>query len=321
MKVLVTGGAGFIGSHLCKRLLVDGHTVWVFDNLDSAYSPDLKRRNLSELEMLGKPFTFVCGDIMDGPALDATCSSIKFDQVIHLAGCVGIRPSLTNPALYQRVNVEGTVNVLEAARASKIKKIIIASSASVYGTNCKLPFAEADPIFAPISPYAASKIACEGLGHVWHHIYGMDVVMLRFFTVYGPRQRPNLAIYRFTDLICAGKPIQLFGDGTTARDYTYITDILDGIIACTERDFGFAIFNLGESQPVTLIHLVELIEAALGRKAIIDKQSIQPGDMHVTFADISKARAKLNYNPQVTIEQGINLFTEWFRTTRGQSRD
>jgi len=211
------------------------------------------------------------------------------------------------------VNVEGTVNIFEAARLTGVKKITIASSSSVYGVNSKVPFAESDPIFAAISPYAASKLACEALGHVYHHVYGMDVAMLRFFTVYGPRQRPDLAIHKFAKLIHAGKPIPVFGDGSTARDYTYVTDTVDGVIACTQKELGFEIFNLGESQTVTLSYLIELLEKELGKKAIIDRQSPQPGDVPITFADVSKARAKLDYHPHIKIEQGIKLFIDWFR--------
>jgi len=239
--------------------------------------------------------------------------SVKFDQVIHLAARAGVRPSLEEPALYQRVNVEGTVNLLEAARRAKVRKFVMASSSSVYGVNSKVPFSESDPIFQPISPYAASKLACEALGHVYHHIYGLDIVMLRFFTVYGPRQRPDLAIHKFARLIEAGQPIPVFGDGSTARDYTYVTDTLAGILACTEREFGYEIYNLGESETVTLNRLLELLEAALGKKAIIDRKPPQPGDVPLTCADISKARAQLNYQPKVKIDQGIPLFVEWFR--------
>jgi UDP-glucuronate 4-epimerase len=316
MNFLVTGGAGFIGSHVCERLLHDGHAVWALDDLNASYNPQLKQRNLREIQSLARPFQFVHGDFADRAALDEIFASVKFDQVIHLAARAGVRPSLAEPALYQRVNVEGTVQVLEAARNHGVKKITIASSSSVYGVNAKVPFSESDPIFSAISPYAASKLACEALGHVWHHIYGMDVAMLRFFTVYGPRQRPDLAIYKFATLIAAGKPIPVFGDGGTARDYTYVTDTLEGIIACTKREFGFEIFNLGESETVQLSRLIELLETALGKKAIIDRQPMQPGDVPVTFADISKARARLGYNPQVKIEQGIKLFAEWFKTSQ-----
>src|SRR5277367_4406208 len=279
MNFLVTGGAGFIGSHVCERLLRDGHSVWAFDDLNFFYDPQFKQRNLREIQSLAKPFEFVHGDFADRDALDEIFSSVKFDQVIHLAARAGVRPSLIEPALYQRVNVEGTVNLLEAARTSGEKKIIIASSSSVYGVNSKVPFSESDPIFSAISPYAASKLAGEALGRVWHHLYKMDVAMLRFFTVYGPRQRPDLAIHKFTRMIDAGQPIPVFGDGSTARDHTHITDILAGIMACTRREFGFEIFNLGESQTVKLSELIALIESALGKRAIIDRRPLQPGDV------------------------------------------
>jgi UDP-glucuronate 4-epimerase len=312
MNFLVTGGAGFIGSHVCERLLNRGDTVSAFDDLNGFYDPAIKQRNLEALRAFGKSFRFVQGDLADRPALDALFGGAGFDQVIHLAARAGVRPSLQEPALYQRVNVEGTVNLLEAARLHGVRKIIIASSSSVYGVNAKVPFSEADPIFSAISPYAASKLACEALGHVYHHVYGMDIVMLRFFTVYGPRQRPDLAIHKFAQLISAGKPIPVFGDGSTARDYTYVTDTVDGVIACTQQKFGFEIFNLGESQTVKLSYLIELLEKSLGRKAVIDRQPPQPGDVPITFANIDKARARLNYNPKVKIEDGIPRFVEWF---------
>jgi UDP-glucuronate 4-epimerase len=312
MNFLVTGGAGFIGSHVCERLLREGHSVWAFDDLNAFYDPQFKRRNLREIQALAKPFEFVHGDITDRAALDENFSSVKFDQVIHLAARAGVRPSLDQPALYQRVNVEGTVNVLEAARLHGVKKITIASSSSVYGINSKVPFSEGDPIVSAISPYAASKLAAEALGHVWHHIYKMDVAMLRFFTVYGPRQRPDLAIYKFAKLICAGKPIPVFGDGSAARDYTFVADTVDGVMACTKKEFGYAVFNLGESETVSLSRMVERLENALGKKAIIDRQPLQPGDVPLTFADISKARETLGYNPRVKYEEGIKLFVEWF---------
>jgi UDP-glucuronate 4-epimerase len=337
MNFLVTGGAGFIGSHVCERLLRDGHRVWAFDDLNNFYDPQFKQRNLKEIQAVAggcaaaaahrrrgsaaatqfeHSFEFVHSDITDRAALDEIFSSVKFDQVIHLAARAGVRPSLAEPALYQRVNVEGTVNVLEAARKSGVKKITIASSSSVYGVNSKVPFSECDPIVSAISPYAASKLACEALGHTWHHIYKMDVAMLRFFTVYGPRQRPDLAIYKFAKLMTAGKPIPVFGDGSAARDYTFVMDTLDGIIACTKQEFGYEIFNLGESQTVSLARMIELLEAALGKKAVIDRQPLQPGDVPITFADISKARAKLGYNPQVKFETGIKLFAEWFKKSQ-----
>src|SRR5712691_8481198 len=293
MNFLVTGGAGFIGSHVCERLLHSGHSVWAFDDLNDFYEPELKRRNLREIQALAKPFRFIHGDLTDRTALDELLGGVKFDQIIHLAARAGVRPSLEQPALYQRVNVEGTVNLLEAARQNGVRKITIASSSSVYGANSKTPFSESDPIFSAISPYAASKLACEALGHVYYHVYGMDIVMLRFFTVYGPRQRPDLAIHKFARLIRAGRPIPVFGDGATARDYTYINDILEGILACTRAEFGYQVFNLGESQTVKLSYLIELLENALGKKAVIDRRPLQPGDVPLTCADISKAQAKL----------------------------
>ena len=311
MNFLITGGAGFIGSHLSERLLQQGHSVWAFDDLNNFYDPQFKRNNLRDLQALAKPFEFCHGDITDRAALDDLFSSVRFDQVIHLAARAGVRPSLIDPALYQRVNVEGTVNVLEAARTHGVKKVTIASSSSVYGLNSRSPFSEADVVSTPVSPYAASKLACESLGHVWHHLYGMDIAMLRFFTVYGPRQRPDLAIYKFAKLILAGKPIPVFGDGSAARDYTFVTDTVDGILACTQRELGFEVFNLGESQVVTLSRMIELLEAALGKKAIIDRQPLQPGDVHLTYANIDKARKMLGYDPQVKIESGIERFAAW----------
>lgn len=313
MNFLVTGGAGFIGSHVCGRLLLAGHSVWALDDLNDFYDPQVKQRNIGELQALAKPFEFVYGELNDRATLEELFGSVKFDQVIHLAARAGVRPSLEEPALYQRVNVEGTVNLLEAGRRAKVRKFTIASSSSVYGVNSKVPFSESDPIFQPISPYAASKLACEALGHVYHHVYGLDIVMLRFFTVYGPRQRPDLAIHKFARLIEAGQPVPVFGDGSTARDYTYINDTLAGVLACTEREFGYEIYNLGESETVTLNRLLELLEGALGKKAIIDRKPPQPGDVPLTCANIAKARTQLNYQPKIKIDQGIPLFVEWFR--------
>jgi UDP-glucuronate 4-epimerase len=313
MNFLVTGGAGFIGSHVCERLLRDGQSVCVLDDLNPFYEPALKRENLDALAQAGaKRFQFLQGDITDRGTVDSAFRKTRFDQVIHLAARAGVRPSLEEPALYQRVNVEGTVNILEAARHAGVRKLTIASSSSVYGVNSNVPFSESDPIFQPISPYAASKLACEALGHVYHHIYGLDVAMLRFFTVYGARQRPDLAIHKFARLMRAGKPIPLFGDGSTARDYTYIDDIVDGVLACTQREFGFEIFNLGESHTVTLARLVELLERSLAIKPLIDRQPPQLGDVPLTYANVDKAKRMLGYNPSTTIEAGLAKFAEWF---------
>lgn len=314
MNFLVTGGAGFIGSHVCEQLLQSGHAVWAFDDLNGFYDPELKRRNLREIQAQPAPFTFVEGDLTQRAEVDDALNGAKFDQVIHLAARAGVRPSLEQPALYQRVNVEGTVNLLEAGRLAGVKKFVIASSSSVYGINSKAPFAEHDPVFSAISPYAASKLACEALGHVYHHVYGLDIVMLRFFTVYGPRQRPDLAIHKFAQLIRAGKPVPVYGDGSAARDYTYITDILQGVMACTQKEFGYEIFNLGESQTVTLQRLIELLEKALDTKAAIEHYPPQAGDVPLTCADISKARERLGYQPQVRIEEGLARFARWFNS-------
>ena len=313
MNVLVTGGVGFIGFHVCERLLQAGHTVCALDDLNDFYDPAMKQANLRDLQALAQSFVFTQGDITCRNDLDEVMGGMAFDQVIHLAARAGVRPSLAQPALYQRVNVEGTVNVLEAACARGIKKITIASSSSVYGVNSKVPFSEDDPIFNAISPYAASKLACEALGHVYHHVHGMDICMLRFFTVYGPRQRPDLAIHKFARLMTADEPIPVFGYGTTARDYTYVEDTVDGVIAATEREFGYEIINLGESQTIELGRLIELLENALDTKARIDRQPLQPGDVPITYANIDKARRLLEYDPQVKIEDGIPRFVGWFR--------
>ena len=313
MKFLVTGGVGFIGSHVCERLLEAGPAVCALDDLNDFYDPAIKQSTLRELQSRAQSFSFVHADITNRGEVDEIFGSMAFDQIIHLAARAGVRPSLENPALYQRVNVEGTVNVLEAARERGVNKITIASSSSVYGVNSKVPFSEAAPIFNAISPYAASKLGCEALGHVYHHVHGMDVCMLRFFTVYGPRQRPDLAIHKFARLMQSGQPIPVFGDGNTSRDYTYVDDTVDGVIAATEKEFGYEIINLGESQTVELDRLIELLEQAMGVKAEINRQPAQPGDVPITFANIEKAQRLLGYNPQVKIEDGIPRFIEWFR--------
>ena len=312
--VLLTGGAGFIGSHLGEHLLRDGHRVTVIDDLNDFYDPALKRANLAALATLGGGrFEFVEADLADRAQVNCALAGRKLDQVIHLAARAGVRPSLLSPALYLRVNVEGTVNILETARLAGCRKFILASSSSVYGINSKVPFAESDPVASAISPYAASKLACEALGHTYHNVYGLDVVMLRFFTVYGPRQRPDLAIHKFASLIDHGRPVPLFGDGSTRRDYTYIDDIVSGVIACTRMEFGYGVFNLGESQTVRLDALLALLEESLGKKAILDRQPAQPGDVPLTCADISKARERLGYRPQTLITDGIPRFIRWYR--------
>ena len=310
MNVLVTGGAGFIGSHLVERLLARGDAVTVVDDFNDFYDPQLKRRNVAAFA--GKA-RVVEADIRDAVALGKLFATDRYDAIAHLAARVGVRPSLQQPLLYTEVNIVGTQNLLELARQFAVPKFVFASSSSVYGVNEKVPFAETDPIFQPISPYAATKLAGEALCHVYHHLYQLDIVGLRFFTVYGPRQRPDMAIRKFTQAIAAGKPIEMFGDGSTRRDYTYVDDIMQGVLAALDRRLGYEVINLGESNTVSLAKLVELIERAVGHKAIIERKPSQPGDVPVTFADVNKAKRLLGYNPQVPIEAGIPKFVEWFR--------
>ena len=309
---MVTGGVGFIGSHVCEHLLDAGHTVCALDDLNDFYDPAIKQNTLRELQARAQSFAFVHADITERDELDEVLASMSFDQIIHLAARAGVRPSLEQPALYQRVNVEGTTNLLEAARKRGIKKVTIASSSSVYGINSNIPFSEEDPIFRAISPYAASKLACEALGHTYHHVYGMDICILRFFTVYGPRQRPDLAIHKFAKLLQANQPITVFGNGSSSRDYTYITDTVAGVIACTEQEFGYEIINLGESETVELNRLIELLETDFKIKADIIHQPEQPGDVPITYANIEKAQRLLGYHPKTKIEDGIPKFVEWF---------
>ncbi|HUK83173.1 MAG TPA: NAD-dependent epimerase/dehydratase family protein [Verrucomicrobiae bacterium] len=306
MKVLVTGGAGFIGSHVTEALLAREYEVVVLDDFNDFYDPALKRRNVAGF---AKRAEIIEGDIR------AKLPARKFDAIIHLAARAGVRPSLAQPRLYTDVNVAGTQNLLEFARETGAGKFIFASSSSVYGVNQKVPFSESDLIQNPISPYAATKLAGEALCHVYHHLYGIDMVCLRFFTVYGPRQRPDLAIRKFTEAILGRKPIEVFGDGSTRRDYTYIDDILQGVLAALDRPLGYEIINLGESRTVELRELIALIEKATGKSAKIKRQPPQPGDVPTTFADISKARRLLDYNPQVAIEDGIARFVEWYQAT------
>lgn len=313
-KILVTGGAGFIGSHLVDRLLDEGRArVTVVDNFNDFYDPAIKRANIAH-HAGGEGFELVEADISDAGAVSEIFSRKSFDCVIHLAARAGVRPSLEDPMAYEDANVRGTYSLLEAARRARVPQFIFGSSSSVYGVNSKAPFAEDDPIARPISPYAATKIAGEAACHVYSHLYGMRIVCLRFFTVYGARQRPDLAIYKFARLMSEGKPIPLFGDGTTRRDYTYIDDIISGVVSAISYDASpFEIINLGESSTVELRRLVELLEQSLDRRALIDYQPAQPGDVPLTFADISKARRLLGYEPSTPIEAGIEKFSRWFR--------
>ncbi len=311
MHLLVTGGAGFIGSHVVDRLIALGHTVTVVDDFDDFYDPSTKRRNVDGFH--GKA-TVNEVDIRDAARLREVFERGRFEAVIHLAARAGVRPSLIRPQLYTEVNILGTQHLLELAREFGVKKFVFTSSSSVYGINQKVPFGEEDPIQKPISPYAATKMAGEALCHVYHHLYGIPIVCLRLFTVYGPRQRPDLAIHKFTRAISRDEPLELYGDGSTRRDYTYVDDILQGVLAALERPLGFEVINLGESQTVPLLDLVRLIEKALGKSAQLRWVPEQPGDVPVTYADISKARRLLDYCPQVKIEEGIPRFVEWFKS-------
>lgn len=310
---LVTGGAGFIGSHVVDRLLREPDTrVTVVDNFNDFYDPAIKRANIAA-HLERDDCELVEADITDSQAINDLFARASFDCVVHLAARAGVRPSLADPLAYEETNVRGTFTMLEAARRSKVPKFIFGSSSSVYGVNSKVPFSEDDAIANPISPYAVTKIAAEAACHAYSRLYDLNVVCLRFFTVYGARQRPDLAIHKFARLISEGNPVPIFGDGTTRRDYTYINDIIAGVIAAIEYDKSqFEVINLGESQTVELRRVIELLEKALGKKAIIDRQPEQPGDVPLTFADISKARRLLGYDPQTNIELGIERFVEWF---------
>lgn len=313
---LVTGGAGFIGSHLCRRLLAQGARIINVDDYNDFYDPAIKDQNVRTF--LQNPDTFIdCRiDIRDTAALTQVFQEWggQIDQVVHLAARAGVRPSLKEPRLYLETNVTGTLNLLEQMREHGIAKVVFASSSSVYGNRTDPPFRENQDISKPISPYAATKAMGESLLHSYSHLYGIHVVGLRFFTVYGAAQRPDLAIHSFTKRIDNGVPIPVFGDGSTLRDYTYIDDILQGILgAMAYNQSRFEIFNLGESQPIPLHRLISLLEEALGKKAVIERLPLQPGDVMMTCADISKAKRLLGYNPQVPIEEGIPHFVDWYR--------
>ena len=319
-NILITGGAGFIGSHLVDRLLAEGGwRIAVVDDFNDFYDPAIKRENLRA--WLANPnFKLVEADIRNQAALAQAFGETNFDCIVHLAARAGVRPSLKEPRLYVETNINGTLNLLELARAHGVQQFVFGSSSSVYGMNSKVPFSEDDPILNPISPYAATKAAGELLGHSYAHLYDMRIVCLRFFTVYGARQRPDLAIHKFAKLISAGEPIPVFGDGTTRRDYTYIDDIIAGVRAAIDYDQSkYEVINLGESRTVELRELISLLERALDRHAEIDRQPPQPGDVPQTFADITKARRLLGYDPRTQIEEGIGKFVEWFRESQSAS--
>jgi len=327
MKILITGAAGFIGSHTAERALRQGHSVVGLDNFNYYYNPDFKRENVAAINATAAEcgsgdvdFVMIEGDIRDKALLNQIFSQHKPDAVIHLAANAGVRPSIKNPELYTEVNINGTVNLLECMRENEVKRLLFASSSSVYGNNQKLPFAETDFVDHPISPYAATKKAGELLCHTYHHLYGINVACLRFFTVYGPRQRPDLAIYKFTGLISQDKPVPVYGDGSTKRDYTFIGDILDGMFKALDYinspQSRYDIFNLGESKVISLGDMISTIEQALGKKAVLHHMPSFKGDVECTFADISHSQTELGYNPVTNFEQGIEVFVEWYTANR-----
>ncbi len=314
MKVLVTGGAGFIGSHFVEKLLADGHSVSVLDDFNDFYDPAIKRANTAAFSAHAPVHE---ADLRDGAAVERVVGTEKPDTIVHLAARAGVRPSIKEPKLYIDTNITGTWHILEAGRIHGVPRIVSASSSSVYGVIKTAPFREDMLINQTISPYAATKMATEQFCSNYTHLYGLRTISLRFFTVYGPRQRPDLAIHSFTKAIDEGRAINQFGDGSTRRDYTYIDDILQGMSACLTYDGPLCdVFNLGESQTTTLSELIATIEQALGKKAAINKMPDQPGDVPLTYADISKARTLLGYDPHTKIAEGIPKFVEWYRASR-----
>ena len=313
MKVLITGAAGFIGSHLTERLLSEGFTVVGLDNFDDFYDPKIKLRNIEQC-LKNKNFQLVEADIRDKTAVESAVDD-DIEIIVHLAAKAGVRPSIEQPVLYADVNINGTLVMLEAAKNHKNIKFIFGSSSSVYGNNEKVPFSEDDNVDFPISPYAATKKACELICHTYHDLYDIPRTCLRFFTVYGPRQRPDLAIHKFARLIEQNNSISVYGDGTMMRDFTYIDDIIDGVTAAMKNCEGFNIFNLGESRPISVNDLITEIEKALGKKAQKQYLPPQPGDVERTFADVTKAVRELGYNPRTVIETGLKEFVSWLRET------
>jgi UDP-glucuronate 4-epimerase len=313
MSVLVTGAAGFIGSHLVDRLLADGHDVVGIDNLDPSYSADRKRANLSSATIHSR-FRLVEADIRDAELVERLIRQTGPDVIVHLAARAGVRPSIEQPALYSDVNITGTVHLLQAAsRCEPRPKFVYASSSSVYGERPNAPFRETDSVDQPVSPYAATKKACELLAYTFHHLHGLPVTGLRFFTAYGPRNRPDLAIAKFAALIEAGRPIPMFGDGSTRRDYTYISDIVDGIVRAIDRCTSHHLYNLGNSHPIPLLDMILSLGQALGRTPQIERLPEQPGDVRMTCADISRAKAELGYEPRTRFAEGLERYVTWLR--------
>jgi UDP-glucuronate 4-epimerase len=312
---LVTGAAGFIGSHVCEDLARSGWRVVGVDNFAPFYPRAEKEANLAEMIPEAREHFFEA-DIRDEPRMAELLAEHQVDLVVHLAAMAGVRPSIEQPTTYMDVNVGGTVSLLEAARKAGVKRFIFASSSSVYGSRNTLPFREDQPVQTPMSPYAASKIAGEAICYTYHHLHHIPITCLRFFTVYGPRQRPDLAINKFVRLMFADEPLPVYGDGTSSRDYTFISDIVAGVRAAAERDLGFAIINLGNSQPVNLDELIRALESVTGLTAKIEHLPSQPGDMQHTCADITRAQMLLDWRPTTPLEDGLRLFVEWWKRRR-----
>lgn len=323
-RILVTGAAGFIGSHSVRALLARGDEVTGIDNFNDFYDPAIKEAQAQAL-LQNPRFRLVRGSILDPAAREACFAEHHFDGVIHLAAWAGVRPSIQRPALYQRENIEGTVALMDTLRLDSqrqglpLPKLVFASSSSVYGCNEKVPFAETDFVDEPISPYAATKKACELLCHTYHHLYGLDVACLRFFTVYGPGQRPDLAIHKFARLMMSGQPIPRYGDGSTSRDYTYIDDVVQGVLAALDRSKGYRVYNLGNHRTVTLQELIASLAAALGVEPQIEEMQMQAGDVPRTWADISRAQQELGYQPTTPFDVGIHKFAEWYKDWHTQT--
>jgi len=319
MTVLVTGGAGFIGSHLCERLLKEEHHTICFDNFDNFYDPTIKIKNVEGMaKKFPGQFELVTGDIRNQEHLREVFKKNRIDLIVHLAARPGVRPSLADPLLYQDMNIRGTIVLLEASKENGVKDFIFASSSSVYGENQRVPFSEEDLNLQPISPYGVTKRAGELLCYAYHHLYEMNIACLRIFTAYGPRQRPEMAIHKFTRLVDQGEKIPMYGDGSSRRDYTYIDDLIEGILAAIHHHRGFEIYNLGESQTTSLKELIGLIEEALGKKTNVEVLEAQPGDVPITYADITKAKRLLGYHPKVGLREGIKRFVEWYKGRNDQ---
>jgi UDP-glucuronate 4-epimerase len=324
-RILLTGGAGFIGSHLAEALLRRDAQLNIVDNLDEFYSPTWKKANLESIRKTG-PFEFFDQDICAMERMREVFARVRPEAVVHLAARAGVRPSIEQPRLYEQVNVAGTVNLLELCREFQVSRLIFGSSSSVYGATSRAPFSEEQTDLRPISPYAATKLSGEMFCYTYSHLYKLPVVALRFFTVYGPRQRPDLAIHKFVARMEAGKPIPIFGDGKTGRDYTYVDDIVAGVLGALDCNFSsangapFEICNLGNSSPVKLSELVHLLECATGKKANIQREGLQQGDVPLTWADISKAGKLFGYQPRTTLEEGLRKFVAWYRSSDPRQR-